>query len=92
MEVTDGWYRLNAEIDDPIERAIRNGKIRIGTKIAMTGCRVRFLYVKPEKMLTLWLSRLEPIVKMAERFWRSDSLSGYRYTGTRPTLLHGTPN
>lgn len=40
LEVTDGWYRLNAEVDDPLERAIRKGTLRVGSKISVIGCRV----------------------------------------------------
>lgn len=42
LELTDGWYRMRAEIDQPIIRAIRKGRITIGKKIAVTGARVRF--------------------------------------------------
>ncbi|KAJ3534723.1 hypothetical protein NM688_g7090 [Phlebia brevispora] len=41
LEVTDGWYRLSTDIDDPLERAVRKGKIKIGSKIAVVGCRVQ---------------------------------------------------
>lgn len=40
LEVTDGWYRLSAEVDDPLERAIRKGTVRVGSKISVIGCRV----------------------------------------------------
>ena len=43
LEVTDGWYRLRAQVDAPLARAIRRGIIRIGRKIAVAGARVRFL-------------------------------------------------
>ena len=46
LEVTDGWYRLRAEIDEPLMRATRKGKIRVGTKIAVMGCRVSAEYVE----------------------------------------------
>lgn len=41
IEVTDGWYRLRAEIDEPLSRAITRGIIRAGRKIAMSGTRVQ---------------------------------------------------
>lgn len=41
MEVTDGWYRAQCQIDDPLKRAIKNEKVKIGTKIATNGARVR---------------------------------------------------
>lgn len=40
LEVTDGWYRLKAEIDEPLTRATRKGTIRLGSKLAVMGCRV----------------------------------------------------
>lgn len=40
LEVTDGWYRLRAQVDQPLARAIRRGVIRVGRKIAVAGARV----------------------------------------------------
>jgi breast cancer 2 susceptibility protein len=40
LEVSDGWYRLKAQIDLPIARAIRKGLIKVGRKIAIAGARV----------------------------------------------------
>jgi breast cancer 2 susceptibility protein len=41
LEVTDGWYRLRAEVDQPLIRAIERNKLRIGMKIVVSGARVR---------------------------------------------------
>jgi hypothetical protein len=41
LEVTDGWYRLRAQIDEPLARAVRRGIIRVGRKIGVVGARVR---------------------------------------------------
>lgn len=41
LELTDGWYRINAEIDDCLVRAVNKGVIDIGRKIAISGARVR---------------------------------------------------
>lgn len=43
LEVTDGWYRLRAQVDAPLARAIRRGVIRIGRKIGVAGAKVRLL-------------------------------------------------
>ena len=48
LEVTDGWYRLRAEVDAPLVRAICRGAIRIGRKIGVVDakacdCCVRIL-------------------------------------------------
>jgi len=40
LEVTDGWYRLRAQVDAPIARAVRRGIIRIGRKISVAGAKV----------------------------------------------------
>ena len=40
LEVTDGWYRLRARVDEALARAARKGTIRIGRKIAVVGARV----------------------------------------------------
>ncbi|KAG1754940.1 uncharacterized protein EDB91DRAFT_1214138 [Suillus paluster] len=40
LEVTDGWYRLRARVDQPLARAIRKGHIKIGRKIAVAGARL----------------------------------------------------
>lgn len=40
LELTDGWYRLRANVDDPLERAIRKGHIRVGRKLAIANARV----------------------------------------------------
>jgi hypothetical protein len=40
LEVTDGWYRLRAQVDLAMARAVRRGIIRVGRKIGMAGARV----------------------------------------------------
>jgi len=40
LEVTDGWYRLRAQVDLPMARAVRKGTIRIGRKIGVAGAKV----------------------------------------------------
>lgn len=40
LEVTDGWYKLRAEVDPPLERAVRKGFIRVGRKLAVTGAKL----------------------------------------------------
>jgi breast cancer 2 susceptibility protein len=41
LEVTDGWYRLRAQVDAPLARAIRKGVVQVGRKIAIAGAKVR---------------------------------------------------
>jgi breast cancer 2 susceptibility protein len=40
LELTDGWYRLKAQVDLPMARAVRKGVIRVGRKIGVAGARV----------------------------------------------------
>lgn len=41
LEVTDGWYRLRARVDEVLAGAVRRGIIRVGRKIAISGASVR---------------------------------------------------
>jgi breast cancer 2 susceptibility protein len=41
FELTDGWYRMNAKVDPVLAYAAKRGKISVGTKIEMTGAKVR---------------------------------------------------
>jgi hypothetical protein len=41
LELTDGWYRIYAEVDDCLARAIEKGKIVAGRKLAIIGAKVR---------------------------------------------------
>ncbi|KAJ7361422.1 hypothetical protein DFH08DRAFT_844079 [Mycena albidolilacea] len=40
LEVTDGWYRLRAQVDAPLARAVRRGVICVGRKIGVVGARL----------------------------------------------------
>ena len=40
LEVTDGWYRLRAQVDPAMARAVRKGFIRVGRKIGVAGAKV----------------------------------------------------
>lgn len=40
LDVSDGWYKLRAEVDEPLARAIRRGTIRVGRKIVVSGAKV----------------------------------------------------
>jgi breast cancer 2 susceptibility protein len=44
LEVTDGWYRLRAEVDEPLARAIRRNVIRVGRKIGVIDAKVCLFY------------------------------------------------
>ncbi|KAI9444587.1 hypothetical protein H4582DRAFT_2070318 [Lactarius indigo] len=40
LELTDGWYRLRARVDEILARAVRRGVIRVGRKIAISGASI----------------------------------------------------
>jgi breast cancer 2 susceptibility protein len=40
LELTDGWYRICAEVDDCLSRAIDKGRIAVGRKLALAGAKV----------------------------------------------------
>ncbi|KAF8215873.1 hypothetical protein K438DRAFT_1659158 [Mycena galopus ATCC 62051] len=40
LEVTDGWYRLRAQVDAPLARAVRRNVICVGRKIGVVGARL----------------------------------------------------
>jgi len=40
LELTDGWYRLRAQVDLPMARAVRRGVIRVGRKLGFAGAKV----------------------------------------------------
>ncbi len=40
LEVTDGWYKIRAQIDAPLMRAINKGKLKVGRKIAVVNAKV----------------------------------------------------
>jgi hypothetical protein len=46
LELTDGWYRLRAQVDEVLARAARRGVIRVGHKISVSGASVRFRFFR----------------------------------------------
>ncbi|KZT08707.1 uncharacterized protein LAESUDRAFT_757423 [Laetiporus sulphureus 93-53] len=56
LELTDGWYRLRANVDDPLERAIRKGHIRVGRKLAIANARLVSKRKGPDEVLDAYNS------------------------------------
>ncbi|KAJ7193302.1 hypothetical protein GGX14DRAFT_505977 [Mycena pura] len=56
LEVTDGWYRLRAQVDAPLARAVRRGVIRIGRKIGVVGARLSSERKDPQEVLEAYNS------------------------------------
>lgn len=46
LELTDGWYRLRAQVDEVLARTARRGVLRVGRKIAVCGASVRFQFLR----------------------------------------------
>lgn len=40
LELTDGWYSIRANVDAPMSRALKSGKLRVGFKIGVAGAKV----------------------------------------------------
>ncbi|PPQ69780.1 hypothetical protein CVT26_014168 [Gymnopilus dilepis] len=56
LEVTDGWYRLRAQVDLPMARAVRKGVIRVGRKIGVAGARLSTERKEPSEILEAYNS------------------------------------
>ncbi|KAH7910924.1 hypothetical protein BJ138DRAFT_1113634 [Hygrophoropsis aurantiaca] len=58
LEVTDGWYRLRARVDEPLARAIRKGTIRVGRKIGIAGAKLDSERKDPSEILEAYASNV----------------------------------
>ncbi|KAF5385395.1 hypothetical protein D9615_001242 [Tricholomella constricta] len=56
LEVTDGWYRLRAQVDAPLARAIKRGLIRIGRKLTVAGAYLSSERKDPSEVLEAYNS------------------------------------
>lgn len=45
LKLTDGWYRIRANIDSTLKSACERGKLVAGSKLAISGARVSLLSV-----------------------------------------------
>jgi BRCA2, oligonucleotide/oligosaccharide-binding, domain 1 len=88
LEVTDGWYRLRAQVDAPLARAIQRGVIRIGRKIGVSGARVRFVVVWPCAW-GIMHSSYHQNGKTLRRCWKRTTRRSSLYLAIRLTWPHG---
>ncbi|KAF8921973.1 hypothetical protein CPB85DRAFT_1209445 [Mucidula mucida] len=51
LEVTDGWYKIRAQIDAPLMRAINKGKLKVGRKIAVVNAKLDSERKDPQEIL-----------------------------------------
>lgn len=97
LELTDGWYRLRAQVDLPMARAVGRNVIRVGRKLGFAGAKVGFLYLFDsiiEKSLTRGEFCFFSCIRIRKILARSSTHIIPRsssYLGIHPTLCHGTP-
>ena len=41
LQLTDGWYKIRAEVDAPMRRALERGRLRVGQKLGIMYAKVR---------------------------------------------------
>lgn len=77
LEVTDGWYRLRAQVDESLARAVRKRVLRVGRKIGVAGARVChsfhclvFLFLPTRQILTIFVGSCRQNEKILWRFWK----------------------
>ncbi|KAH9486281.1 Breast cancer type 2 susceptibility protein-like protein [Psilocybe cubensis] len=56
LEVTDGWYRLRAQVDAPMARAVRKGVLCVGRKIGVAGAKLETERKEPMEILDAYNS------------------------------------
>ncbi|KAK0208723.1 hypothetical protein DFS33DRAFT_1380217 [Desarmillaria ectypa] len=56
LELTDGWYKIRAQVDAPLTRAIQKGTLAIGRKIAIVGARLDSERKDPQEILEAYNS------------------------------------
>ncbi|KAF7972587.1 hypothetical protein HWV62_17384, partial [Athelia sp. TMB] len=56
LEVTDGWYRLKARVDESLARAARRGVLKVGRKIAIARARLSSERKDPMEILEAYNS------------------------------------
>lgn len=57
LELSDGWYRIRANADPPLQRALNAGRLAVGYKIAISGARV--CLSSPSRIPDFWLLMLD---------------------------------
>ena len=70
LELTDGWYRIRANIDMTLRSAVERGRIVVGCKLAISGARVS----SPSRHLSAarWVEpRVDTYQMIARRIQRS---------------------
>ncbi|CAA7264792.1 unnamed protein product [Cyclocybe aegerita] len=56
FELTDGWYRLRAQVDAPMARAARKGVLRVGRKLGIAGAKLSTQKKDPMEILEAYNS------------------------------------
>lgn len=66
--LTDGWYKIRAQVDQALAKAANKGKIRIGTKLSIMGAKVCCATIHIVKVLNVAVFSLMPNEKMPTMF------------------------
>lgn len=65
LQLTDGWYKVRAELDAPLRRAVERRKIRLGHKLAIACAKVRIYDLRStavsERGHMCWTPCIRPI-------------------------------
>ena len=94
FELTDGWYRLRARVDEVLARAARRGVVRVGHKISVSNASVRvhpaFLPTPQRNDSYSWFSfRATP---NPARYWKHMTKSNSILQAMAPISHLGTPS
>lgn len=91
LELSDGWYRIRAEIDPPLRRAVDRGKIRTGMKLAIAEARLQSLGDGTPVLDALGTSELQ-LSGNSTSLARWDARLGFQRQGYASTLARLDPD
>lgn len=92
LELTDGWYRLRAEVDEPMARAARRGVLCVGRKIAVAGARVSPAYTAFIDLLLILCHSLSLLVRKGWKCWMPMIRATFDFLEIPRTWHLGTPS
>jgi hypothetical protein len=90
LEVTDGWYRLKAQVDESLARAVRKGTLRVGRKIGIAGARVLIVFPTCISQPTDYaFNSFHQSGRIQWRFWTHTTPHDWLYPGILHIWHHG---
>lgn len=85
LELSDGWYCINAQIDDCLKRAIDKGKIVVGRKLAITGAKVCLISLDYADLLSYNQTARKPMfLKLISHVGLSSPVTLHLWPGGMP--------